>query len=169
MSDFTKINPNDLTENAIKLIGSDWMLITAGDEAKCNTMTASWGFLGFLWNKPVAVCFVRPERYTFDFIEKAENFTLSFFTEEHRKTLQFCGSQSGRDKDKIKETGLKPFSLENDTVAFEQAKLVLNCRKLYTDFLNKDSFIEKSIADSVYPDGSFHKMYIAEITEVLQK
>lgn len=169
MNSFNSIEPAMLKENAVKLIGSDWMLITAGKIENFNTMTASWGFLGFLWNKPCAVCFVRPERHTYGFIENADNFTLSFFSEEYRDILKFCGAQSGKNVNKIEKTGLKPFALENGTVSFEQSRLILNCRKLYAEKLSAESFFAKGIIDAAYADGSFHKMYIAEITEAFVK
>lgn len=169
MSLFTSIEPAEIAENAVRLIGSDWALLTAGTQDRFNTMTISWGFMEFLWNRPCAVCFVRPSRHTFSFIERADDFTLSFFNEDMRGALHFCGANSGRDTDKIAATGLVPKILENGTVAFEQAKLILSCRKVYADYIKPDSFIEKSIVGSQYSDGSFHKMYIAEITGALEK
>ena len=88
MSDFKQIDPHQIDENAIKLIGSDWMLITAGSIDSYNMMTASWGSLGVLWNKNVATCFIRPHRHTFEFIEKADNYTLTFFDEDKRTILE---------------------------------------------------------------------------------
>ena len=102
MKGFVEIEASNL-ENAIKLIGTDWMLITAADKEKVNTMTASWGCLGVLWNKNVCVAFVRPQRYTYEFIEKADTVSFSFFDEEYRDALRYCGSHSGRGFDKFKE------------------------------------------------------------------
>ena len=95
----------DLSENFFEVIGKEWMLVTAGNKDHFNTMTASWGGIGFLWNKPVVYIFIRPERYTFEFIEKSEYFTLSFLGEENRAIHKICGSKSGREVDKVKETG----------------------------------------------------------------
>ena len=108
MNKFIEIDPQELTDNVFKLIGRDWMLITAGDERRCNTMTASWGGLGVQWNANVAVSFVRPSRYTYEFLEKGKYYTLSFFDSGYRRALQLCGSKSGRDTDKIKEAELTP-------------------------------------------------------------
>ena len=105
-SRYDKLEASDLPDNVIQLIGKEWMLVTAGDESSDNTMTASWGGIGFLWNKPVVYVFIRPERYTFEFIEKSEYFTLSFLGEENRAIHKICGSKSGREVDKVKETGL---------------------------------------------------------------
>ena len=159
-----KIKPSEISENAIKLIGADWMLISAGSREKFNTMTASWGALGFLWNMPCAFFFIRPQRYTFEFAEKGEFFTLSFFGEQYRKALAICGSKSGRDTDKIAEAAITPAFTENGAPYFAEAKLVLECRKVYADMLKPEAFTDKSPAGKWYPQADFHKMYVAEIT-----
>ena len=158
-----KINPKEIDENVIRLIGDEWMLVAAGDREKFNMMTASWGSMGFLWNKPVVMVFVRPQRYTFEFTEKGDTFTLSFFDESCRKALNVCGSVSGRDTDKVKESGLTPYFTEAGNPAFEEASLVLECRKLYADFLKEEAFAEPKIVDAQYGQKDFHKMYVAEI------
>jgi flavin reductase (DIM6/NTAB) family NADH-FMN oxidoreductase RutF len=117
------------------------MLVSAGDAAKWNTMTASWGGVGVLWNRKVAFVFVRPSRYTFSFLERGSRFTLSFLPEEHRDILTKCGGVSGRNADKAALTGLKPFEPNPGLVSFEQARLVLACRKLYAQDLNSNSVI----------------------------
>ena len=156
-------------ENAFDLIGKEWMLVTAGNKEKLNTMTASWGGIGWLWNKPVAFVFVRPERYTHDFIERESRLTLSFYKEEYRNILQFCGTKSGRDVDKVKETGLKPIALESGAMTFEQARLTLDCRKLFKSPMAEADFIDKSILEKWYgpqPGGSLHDVYVVEIEGV---
>ena len=97
-----------LSDNFFETISKEWMLVTAGNKDAFNTMTANWGGIGFLWNKPVVYVFIRPERYTFGFMEKSDYFTLSFLGEENKSIHKICGSKSGREVDKIKETGLKP-------------------------------------------------------------
>ena len=168
MSEFTKIPVEDLDENLVKLIGKDWMLITAGGEGDFNTMTASWGGTGFLWNFPVAFTFIRPQRYTFGYAEKNSRFTLCFFDEKYRKALSFCGSHSGRDCDKVKETGLTPVYGDGVTY-FAEAKLVFVCEKLYAQDLTADSFVDKSLIPDVYPTADYHRMYVGKITECLRK
>ena len=103
-----KLEVKDLKENFFETIGKEWMLVTAGTKEKFNTMTASWGGIGWLWNKPVAFVFIRPERYTYEFVEENDHLTLSFLGEENKKIHAVCGSKSGRNIDKVKETGLKP-------------------------------------------------------------
>ena len=178
MTSLKPIKITDLQDNPFTLIGTDWMLITAGDfsnkegkpgEKSYNTMTASWGGLGILWNKPVAFVFIRPQRHTFAFTEKQDNFTLSFFDETYIKALTLCGSKSGKDIDKAKETSLSPISLQSGAVTFSEARLVLECKKLYADWLDKDSFICKELIEKNYPNEDFHRCYIAEITAAWTK
>lgn len=168
MSEFIAVTPEKLTENTFELIGKDWMLITAGDEKNYNTMTASWGGTGVLWNEPVSFIFIRPQRYTFEFTEKNGLFTLSFFDETYRSALRFCGSKSGRDFNKAAETGLTPVH-EDGLTYFAEAKLVVVCEKLYAQDLAAESFIDKSIIDKHYPNNDFHRMYVGKIVKCLKK
>ncbi len=162
MSDFKKIKPKEIEENAFKLIGSDWMLITAGSEKKFNTMTASWGGLGILWHKNICSIFIRPQRYTYEFIEMSDTFTLSFFDNNHRDVLKYCGSHSGREVDKVAETGITPVFSEDGGVYFQEAKLVLECRKLYYQDIIPGNFLDESINEN-YPKEDYHRMYFGEI------
>jgi len=148
------------------------MLVTAGNLQNHNTMTASWGGVGWLWNRPVAFVFVRPERYTHEFMERNERVTLSFFDESHRKALQICGTKSGRDGDKEKEAGLTPMATEDGSVSFSEARLMLDCRKLFKTEMTAEAFLDKSILGrwyGDYPGGSMHSMYVAEIEKVYEK
>jgi flavin reductase (DIM6/NTAB) family NADH-FMN oxidoreductase RutF len=162
MENFKNTDPGSITENVINLIGKRWMLITAGNLASYNTMTASWGGLGVLWNKPVAFIFIRPQRYTFEFTELNEHFTCSFFDKKYKKALNFCGAHSGRDVDKAKKTGLTPLVTNAGSVAFEEANLILECRKIYFQDLNPDGFLSPEIIKN-YPARDFHRLYIGEI------
>ena len=163
--DFKEIKPEHLTDNPFKLIGKDWMLITGGSPDKFNTMTASWGGLGVLWERKVAFCFIRPTRYTQEFVERSKNFTLSFFGERHRKALTFIGTHSGRETDKITETGLTPVG-ERYLVYFKEARLVLGCRKLYFQDISPEHFLDPTIND-MYPQTDYHRMYVGEIVKCL--
>lgn len=167
---YTKIDPARIKDNLIKLISSDWMLVTAGTPEKFNTMTANWGGMGYLWNKNVAFVFVRPERYTYEFIENTEGFTLTFFDERFRKALNLCGARSGRDCDKVKETGLTPFFTESGYPAFAEARIVLECRKLYATRLTREAFLDPEPLKTHYSTkGGLHKVYIAEIVTALAR
>jgi flavin reductase (DIM6/NTAB) family NADH-FMN oxidoreductase RutF len=162
-NDFSKIKPQDINQNPFTLIDDDWFLLTAGGLQSFNTMTASWGGMGILWNKPVVFCFVRPQRYTYKFMESNNLFTMSFFDETHRDALNLCGKVSGRQTDKIKATGLKPIESPAGAVFFEQAKLMFECKKLYFSDIDPDHFLLESI-NANYPKKDFHRMYIGEIT-----
>ncbi len=166
---FQAVNPKEINENAIQLFGDKWTLITAGDSSSFNTMTASWGTMGTLWNKPVVFMFVRPQRYTFEFTEKSDAFTLSFFKEEYRQALQICGTVSGRDVNKVEKAGITPHFTPNGNVAFEEAYLVLECKKLYADFLDPKAFLDTTITSQIYPENDFHKVYVAEIVGAWEK
>ncbi len=166
---FEAINVNTLEDNVFKLIDKDWMLITAGNMEDYNTMTASWGHMGIMWNLPVAIAWIRPQRYTFGFAERYEDFTLSFFPERNRSALQFCGTRSGRDHDKATETGLTPMATERGNVTFEEARLVLECKKIYSDDLKKKNFLLPEVAQKHYAKGDFHRFYMGEIVSALKR
>ena len=122
MSVFREISAKEITENIFKLIGDDWALVTGGTKENFNTMTISWGGAGIMWGKPCAFTFIRPQRYTFEFMENSEYYTMSFFDEKYRDALKFCGSKSGRDYNKAKETGFTPAFTENGAVYFASSK-----------------------------------------------
>lgn len=165
-----RIEIKDLTENFFESISKEWMLVTAGTPEHFNTMTASWGGIGFLWNKPVAFVFIRPERYTYEFAEKNEYLTLTFLGDENRQIYNICGSKSGRDTDKVQETGLKPLPTPEGNITFEQSRLTLECRKLYSRMLEPESFIDKQPLEKWYSENNgMHKMYIVEIVNVWKK
>ena len=163
-----EINIKELKESVVSLFDDRWALITAGTEENWNTMTASWGAMGELWNKDVCFCFIRPQRYTYEFTEREEYFTLSFFSEEYKKALTFCGRNSGRDVDKAKETGLTPKATDG-TITFEEAEIVLVCKKLAFQDIKPDGFIDLSIDSTCYPAKDYHRMYIGEIVKCYVK
>lgn len=163
-----KIDPKALDKNVFSAIGDQWMLITAGTVEQCNTMTASWGGLGVIWNAPSATCYIRPQRYTKEFVDREEYFTLAFFGEEHRKALALCGSKSGRDIDKVKECGFTVKAAECGAPYFEEAELVLVCRKRFVQPMDPAN-IPQDVKDRFYAEKDYHVMYIGEIVEVLVK
>lgn len=159
---FREIHLNELSFNPFSKIGSQWMLITAGDENGFNTMTASWGGLGVIWGKNVATTYIRPQRYTKEFVDANERFTLSFYPSQYKKALSVCGTLSGRDCDKVQEAGLTPYFLDG-TAAFKEAELVFVCRKLYQTVLSPEHFLDKDCDATCYPQKDYHTMYISEI------
>lgn len=162
---FVEISVKSIQENVFKKIEEDWFLITAGNRDNLNTMTANWGGFGYLWHKNVCFIFVRPSRYTFEFTEKNDLFTISFFNQDYRGMLDYCGTKSGKDVDKVKECGLNPVELYPGAPAFEEADLVLCCRKIYYQDINPKDFVDKGI-DKNYPKKDYHRMYVGEILKV---
>jgi len=161
-----EINVIDIKESVVKLIANDWALLTAKDGEGCNPMTVSWGGIGELWGKDTATVYVRESRYTKRLIDNEKYFSLCFFNDTEKDALKFCGSKSGRDFDKVKETGLAAVYDENAPY-FEQAKLVLICRKMASRLLDESSFIDEDIMQKWYSDHDMHTIYFAEIEKVL--
>ncbi len=166
---FREISPEELNINPVTMIGQEWMLITAGNEARgYNTMTASWGHLGYIWGAPTSVVYVRPQRYTRRFVDREDCYTLCVFPEAYKKALGYLGSHSGRDGDKVAHVGLTPV-FDGDCTYFEEAKLVLVCRKLYQMPLTEEAFLDKAVMEAHYPQRDFHDLYVGEIVKVLTK
>ena len=132
---FKEVDIKSLTFNPFTKIGSEWMLITAGDQSGYNTMTASWGGLGVLWGKNVATCYIRPQRYTKEFVDTRDTFTLSFYPAEKKDALSYLGKVSGRDEDKVKKVGFTP-AFTNGNAYFEEAELVLVCRNIFASYVS---------------------------------
>lgn len=165
---FKEIDIKELSFNPFAKIGSQWMLITAGNQEKFNTMTASWGGLGVLWGKNVATTYIRPQRYTKEFVDANETFTLSFYGPEYKEALNLCGTVSGRDCNKVEKAGLTPYFVD-DTTAFAEAEMIFICRKLYQDTMPPENFLAKENDAKWYPNKDYHTMYISEIVKVLVK
>ncbi|MBE6845076.1 MAG: flavin reductase family protein [Ruminococcus sp.] len=164
---FKKTDIYNLDFNPYKYIAKDWFLVTSGNAADYNTMTASWGQTGFIWRMPVFTTVIRTNRKTFEYTEKNEFFTISFFSENYRDALNFCGTHSGRDCDKAKETGLTVCELDGNA-AFEQADMVFVCRKVYAQDMTEDAFVDKNILE-FYKNDPYHKAYTGEIVSVYVK
>ncbi|MGE5627000.1 MAG: flavin reductase [Solirubrobacterales bacterium] len=168
MKEFKEIDIEKIENNPFRMIGREWMLVTAKKDGKVNTMTASWGGLGVIWSKNVAYVVIRPQRYTKEFIDSSDTFSLTFLDDKYRKELSYLGTVSGKDEDKILKTGLTAVDFEN-TPYFEEGKLVLICRKLYAQQYDPKCFIDEKLDTEFYPDKDYHIMYIAEITKALSE
>ncbi|MCQ2463042.1 MAG: flavin reductase family protein [Clostridia bacterium] len=164
---FKEIDAKQIKENPVSMFDSRWALITAGNEEKCNTMTASWGALGELWNNDVCIVFIRKSRYTKEFVDAAEKFTVSILPEEYRSALALCGKESGRDCDKFKKAGLTPLFVDG-TAAVNEADTVFVCKKLSATDILPDSFLDPSVS-ACYPSDDYHTMYVGKIEKVLVK
>ena len=151
--------------------GTQNALLTAGDKTGCNTMTIGWGQNGLVWGLPVCTVYVRPERYTYEFMEENEYFTLSFLGKENRSIYNLCGSKSGREVDKVKETGLNPIVTERGNILFEQDRLGLECRKLFITDMKEELFLDHSVYERWYggDHGGLHRVYVAEIVDAWVK
>lgn len=160
-----EIGIRELKENFVSMISDQWALLTSGNIQNYNMMTVSWGGIGELWGKDVCFVFVRPQRYTFEYMEKNEYFTLSFYGGEYKKELGICGSKSGRDTDKTALTGLTPIEV-GDTVSFKESKVTVLLRKIAYQDMKPDGFLAPEIMGN-YKLNDFHRTYVGEIVKVL--
>ena len=158
-----------LNMNPFTKIGKEWALISAGDKNKCNTMTVSWGGVGVLWGKNVVYIFIRDSRYTKEFIDNGEFFSMSFFDEKYRDALSYCGKESGRNvDDKFKGAGLTP-AFRHNIPSPDEANLVLLCRKMAAGPITEDTFVDPQIMPKWYSDNDMHVMYVGEIIEAVAR
>ncbi len=168
---YVAIPATEIQGNSIDLIGNQWMLVTAGNEASNNTMTAAWGALGMAWGHPSAFIMIRESRYTYEFLQREQAYTLSFFDEEYRSSLRICGTQTGRTEDKVKNAGLTPVSTPSGLMTFSEARMVIECRNMYQDRLDTEHLTPAYQTPIVHgthydTDPSRHQLFISEITRV---
>ena len=168
MNNFIKIIPEQINKNIFHLINDEWMLITAEKDNIVNTMTASWGGFGIMWNKKVANIVIRRHRYTKEFVDGSSTFSLCFFDKEYKKTLAYLGSVSGRDEDKISKSNLTINHID-DIPYFEEANMVIVCKKLYAQEMKPECFIIKELDYENYPNKDYHTLYISEIEKIYVK
>jgi len=171
MDGFRKIAAKELNFNVFSLFDDQWFLLTAGDfeQNNFNTMTVSWGSMGIMWNKPFVQVVVRPTRYTFQFMNRFDYFTLCSFGEQYRSALQFLGTRSGRDGDKIAASGLTPvLSPGGKGIAFREAQLIIEARKIYHDDFDPQKFLDPTIEEH-YASNDYHRFYFGEIVNIFQK
>jgi flavin reductase (DIM6/NTAB) family NADH-FMN oxidoreductase RutF len=164
---FQPLEVDTMEFNPFVSIGKDWALVSAGSKAKANAMTISWGGVGVLWGKNVAFIFIRDSRYTKEFIDGSEFFSISFMGEEYRDALNYCGSYSGRDTDKVFKAGLT-WNYKHSIPFIDEGNFVFICHKLSATRLTEDSFISPDIK-KWYADGDMHTMYIGEIMDFLAR
>ena len=161
-----KIEPDKLTLNPVDIWLNHWFLLTSGDLNKYNTMTVAWGSIGVMWNLPIVQVVVRPTRYTFEFMEKYNSFSLCGFPRQYKPDLSLLGSKSGRDTDKISETNLTIRKSEViEAPCFDQAELIMECRKIYWQRMDPHNFLDPEI-DKNYPQKDYHQIYFGEIMQI---
>ncbi len=167
MKSFREIQPKEWQMNPFQTIGEEWMLIAAEKDGACNAMTASWGGVGVLWGKNAAYIFVRKSRYTKEFIDAADRFSLTFYDRpRYTSMLSYMGKTSGRNEDKIARAGLTVCH-EGETPYFAEANTVLICRKMAMHPIAPDGFIDPAVDGKFYADHDYHDMYVAEIEKIL--
>ena len=161
--------PVDLIEiNPFTKIGKEWALVTAGTKAGLNTMTVSWGGVGVFWGRNVVFVFVRDSRYTKEFLDTNEFFSLTFLKEQYRDALSYCGSHSGRDGDKLKEAGLTP-AFHYGIPYIDDGHLVLLCKKMAATRITEESFLTPEIMEKWYTDNDMHTMYVGEVIDIMAR
>ncbi|GHT17050.1 hypothetical protein FACS189429_0340 [Bacteroidia bacterium] len=166
---FQKINIRELKASPDSLFGAGWFVVSAGDSTKFNEMTISWGAMGTVWSVPSVTIYIRNTRYTFEFLESGNYFVLNAFPTEYREKLELIGSKSGRDTDKVKETGLTPRFTELGNPYFDEACLVIECEKIYWNDINrKNLFAEGQQMYSEDPNET-HRMYVGKVLNVWEK
>lgn len=168
--EFKEIELKDLYFEANKSFNNGWGVLAATNkEGKTNCLTISWGTYGELWNKPILIAFVRPERYTHQFIGDSEYFSINFFDDKYKKDLSYLGTHSGKDEDKVAHVGFH-YLKNKYTSYFEEANLVFILKKLYEDDFKRENFIDKSIVSDIYRgENKLHSFYIGEVIKVLKK
>ena len=161
------IRPVDLVFPPISAWLKKWFLLTAGSDTDFNSMTVAWGSIGTMWNRPFVQIVVRPARYTYEFLEKYDTFSLCAFSMEYRQPLQLLGTKSGRDSNKIKESGLTVMLGDKiATPGYDEAELILECRKIYYQDFQPDNFLDPKIERN-YPAKDYHRIYFGEIVNVM--
>lgn len=164
-----KIGINEFNTNIFKLWSKDWLLLTAGslEENQFNCMTIAWGSFGFMWNKPFVQVVVRPQRYTYEFMENYDDFTVCAFPAKYHDDLLLLGSKSGRDLDKLKETSLNISKSEMvQTPSYKEAELILECKKMFISDMVSNNFLDPKIIKN-YPKQDFHRIYFGEIVNIV--
>lgn len=170
MHTFQPVPEEYFKENPFEMIGKQWMLITAMKDNKVNTLTASWGGLGYMWGKDAAYIVIRNSRYTKEFVDSADTFSMCFFDEKYRPAMKYIGSVSGRDEDKIANARLKVQLHEGtETPFFDEARMVLICRKMYAGQLDKENFLMPDIQEKWYKNEDYHVLYIGEVLSIMAR
>ena len=166
---FKKINIEEFNENPFTLFKKDYALLTAGTLDHHNTMTVGWGALGVLWRKCIAIAYVKPCRYTYEFTNESDFFVFAWFDEndKNKEILKVCGTKSGRDINKDEICGLTPFELDGG-IGYEEARLLIVCEKIYQDDFNENDFLDDTYSE-IYKDGMLHRRYIGKIVGIYVK
>ncbi len=170
---FEVVDPKDMTDNVFKLVGDDVTVITAGKAPEHNSMAASWGGFGVLFNKPVTWCFLRANRFTLEKMREAKTYTFSYFPPEHRDDVLFFGSKTGRDTDKMKKSKLTPVATPDGQTTYAEARLVIECKLVEITTVKPDDFHtgegRQFVEEGHQEAGDYHKLVLGEIMKVWLK
>lgn len=139
-------------------------LVTSGSIDNFNTMTIGWGVTGVLWGKDVFIVYVRPSRYTYEFMENNVYFTVSFYDDCYKKELGYLGTKSGRNTNKVSDVNFTPFAI-GESVSFKEANLTILCKKIYIQDL-EESYFPEDVVKRYYPTDDVHRYYIGEIIDI---
>lgn len=162
-----EIKIKDFNANIFTILDKEWMLLTAGTMDKSNCMTISRGAMGTMWNKPLVIVGVRPQRYTYEFMENSQDFTISAFAHDYKDKLLLCGTKSGRDIDKVSECNFSMIPSKKITSpGFDDAQLIIECRKLFANDIMEPGFSDPSIISAQYPAKDFHRMFYGEVVHI---
>jgi flavin reductase (DIM6/NTAB) family NADH-FMN oxidoreductase RutF len=168
MHTFQPLPIESIELNPFTKIGKEWALVTAGSKLKANAMTISWGGVGVLWGKNVVFVFVRDSRFTKEFLDNNEFFSVGFFSEQYKAALNYCGTHSGRDGDKFENAGLT-LATRHSIPYVDESNFVLLCKKMAATRITEDSFLVPEISEKWYQDGDMHTLYIAEIIDLMAR
>ncbi len=143
----------------------DGCLLTSGSINDFNTMTIGWGMIGTIWRKKTFIVYVKPTRYTYNYMENNDYFTVTFFKEKYKEEMVYLGTKSGRDTNKVKDVNFHPLEIDNG-VTFKEAYCTILCKKYYYTDIDKNNIPEEAV-DRYYKDNSLHRVYYGEIIKIL--
>ena len=164
---FEKVSFKEIQNIALEKLGTEGALLLVGNKEKHNNMTIGWATSGILWSKPVVISYVKPTRYTYDFCNEFDTFTICYF-DNQKNILKECGTKSGRDVNKDDLCNLHVVDLDGE-IAYEEASLVITARKIYQDDFKKDNFLDMTIYETRYMDDLPHRFYVGEVLNVYKK
>lgn len=146
---FKQIDPTEIPDDVFKLVGTDFTVITSGDADLYNSMVASWGGWGIIFNKPTTWCFLRANRYTLEVIRDKHTYTMSYFDDEYKDDIMLFGTKSGRDSDKMKECQLTSVETPSGNRTYKEAKLIIECQLTQITTVSPDDFYSEEGRDLV--------------------
>lgn len=166
---YERIDPKSLQDNPIRLFADNWFVVSAGNKDKFNEMTISWGNIGNVWNEPAVTVYIRNNRFTYPFINNGKYFVLNSFDEQYRDKVKFIGTHSGRDTDKVKATGLTAKFTPLGNPYFNEARLVIECEKIYSDDIDLSHLFKKGNEMYSSDPKETHRMFIGRIVNLWKK